>query len=77
MVLRQGLVTTVAGVLIGIAAALASSRAIQGLLFGVAPTDPVTFGAVVVMLLSVALVACYIPAWRATRVNPTTALRSE
>jgi putative ABC transport system permease protein len=77
MVLRQGLTTTVAGVLIGIAAALASSRAVEGLLFGVAPTDPATFGAVVVTLFSVALIACYIPAWRATRVNPTTALRSE
>ena len=77
MVLRQGMMTTVAGVIIGIGGALALSRTIDGLLFGVTPTDPATFAAVIVTLLTAALVACYIPAWRATRVDPTTALRAE
>ena len=65
------------GTVLGVAGAMALSRSVQGLLFGVTATDPITFAAVVAMLLGVALVACYIPAWRATRLNPTTALRSE
>jgi len=71
------LTTTIIGVAIGVAGALALSRWIQDLLFGVRATDPATFAAVVATLLAVALVACYVPAWRATRVDPTTALRSE
>jgi len=77
LVVRQGMTTAVAGTAIGIAAAASLSRAIQDLLFGVTPTDPLTFGGVVVLLLTVALVACYVPARRATRVDPTTALRAE
>jgi len=65
------------GTVIGVAGAIALSRTVQGLLFGVTATDPTTLGTVAAMLLGVALVACYIPAWRATRVDPTTALRSE
>jgi ABC-type antimicrobial peptide transport system permease subunit len=66
-----------AGMVLGLAGSMALSRSVQGLLFGVTATDPITFGAVAAMLLVVALVACYIPAWRATRLNPTTALRAE
>ena len=77
LVVRQGLSMAVTGTAIGVAASIALSRTLQSLLFGVTATDPVTFGAVVAMLLAVALVACYIPAWRATRVDPTTALRAE
>jgi putative ABC transport system permease protein len=66
-----------AGMVLGLAGAMALSRSVQGLLFGVTATDPITFGAVAAMLLGVALVACYIPAWRATRLDPTTALRAE
>jgi len=77
LVVRQGLSMAVAGMVLGLAGAIALSRLVQGLLFGVTATDPITFAAVAAMLLGVALVACYIPAWRATRLNPTTALRSE
>jgi len=77
LMVRQGLTTTIAGVAIGVAGAVALSRWIESLLFGVTATDPTTFAAVVATLMAVALVACYIPAWRATRVDPSTALRSE
>jgi putative ABC transport system permease protein len=77
LVVRQGLTMALIGTVIGVAGAFALSRSVQGLLFGVTATDPMTFTAVVAMLLGVALVACYIPAWRATRLDPTTALRAE
>ena len=77
LVVRQGLMMAVIGATIGVAGSVALSRSMQGLLFGVTATDPQTIGAVVAMLLAVAGVACYVPAWRATRVDPSTALRSE
>ena len=77
LVVRQGLSMATIGTAIGVASAIALSRWIQGLLFGVTATDPMTFAAVVATLLAVAFVACYVPAWRATRVDPTTALRAE
>ncbi|MGE5245336.1 MAG: ABC transporter permease [Betaproteobacteria bacterium] len=77
LVVRQGLTTALAGVAIGLTAAAALSRSIQGLLFGVTATDPLTFGSVAAMLLGVTFVACYLPARRAARVDPTEALRSE
>jgi len=77
LIVGQGLVTVVAGLVVGIAGALALSRTIQSLLFGVTPTDPTTFAAVIALLLGVGLAACGLPAWRATRVDPTAALRAE
>jgi putative ABC transport system permease protein len=77
LVVRQGLSMAVVGTVIGIAGAFALSRWIEALLFGVTATDPATLAAVVMTLLAVAAIACYIPAWRATRVDPTTALRAE
>ena len=77
MVLRQGILATVAGVAIGVVAALALTRLLSSLLFGVTPGDWVTFLSVAVLLLVVALVACSIPARRATRVDPIVALRYE
>ena len=77
LVVRQGLSMAVLGTVVGLAAALALSRSIESLLFRVAPTDPATFAAVIVMLLGVATIACYVPAWRAARVDPTQALRAE
>ena len=61
----------------GLAGAVVLSRWIEGLLFGVSPTDPLTFAAVIAVLVAVATAACSIPAWRATRVDPTQALRAE
>lgn len=77
LVVRQGLSMALAGTAIGVAGALALSRTVQDLLFGVKATDPLTFIVVVSVLLCVATVACYVPAWRATRVDPTQALRAE
>jgi putative ABC transport system permease protein len=77
LVVRQGLSMALIGTAIGVAGAVALSRWIEALLFGVSATDPATFAVVVGTLLAVAAIACYIPAWRATRVDPTTALRAE
>jgi ABC-type lipoprotein release transport system permease subunit len=66
-----------AGVVVGVAGALASGRSLASFLYGVSTTDLPTFAGVTVMLTSVALVACVIPAFRAVRVNPVTILRYE
>jgi ABC-type antimicrobial peptide transport system permease subunit len=76
-VMRQGLLLTAVGVVGGLAAAFALSRLIASLLFGVQPTDSATMIAVVAMILFVATVACGLPAWRASRLNPSVALRYE
>jgi putative ABC transport system permease protein len=77
MVLAQGMRTILIGVAIGIAGSLALTQAVSSLLFDVTATDPVTFAGVTLLLIVVALLACYIPARRATRVDPTAALRYE
>jgi predicted permease len=77
MVLRQGLGLAIAGAAVGLACALIVSHLMAGLLYGVRPTDPVTFAGVALLLIGVALLACYIPARRAIRVDPLVALRHE
>jgi ABC-type antimicrobial peptide transport system permease subunit len=77
MVLGQGLRTILIGVAIGIAGALALTRTVESLLFGVTSTDPLTFGAGTLLLVGAALLACYLPARMATKVDPMVALRYE
>jgi len=77
LVLGEGVKLVLLGAAIGIAAALGLSRLMAGMLYGVSATDPLTFVAVPIVLLGVAMLACYIPARRAMRVDPMTALRYE
>jgi putative ABC transport system permease protein len=75
MVVRQGLMLAAAGVVIGLGIAFALARLVTNLLYGVSGTDSVTFAVIPVVLLVVAGLATYIPAWRASRVDPVVALR--
>ena len=77
LVVRQGMTMTLIGLVLGLIGAYLLSRVIAGLLYGVSATDPLTFAGVSIVLLAVALLACLIPARRATRVNPLVALRTE
>ena len=77
LVLGQGMWTTALGVVIGTAGTFALTRLISSLLFGVSPFDPLTLGGVVVLLAAVSLLACWLPARKATRVDPLAALRYE
>jgi predicted lysophospholipase L1 biosynthesis ABC-type transport system permease subunit len=77
MILRQGLGMTLAGIALGLAGAFALTRFLASWLYGVSAADPLTFIAAPLLLFLVAMAACLIPAWRATRINPLAALRCE
>jgi len=77
LILTNGLALALTGVVIGMAAAAWASRLMQSLLHDVAPQDPATFVVVGVLLCLVAGIASVVPAWRATRVDPVTALKAE
>jgi putative ABC transport system permease protein len=77
MVVQQGVSLVALGVALGAAAAWAAARALEGLLYGVSPRDPWTYAAVPLVVLAAAGVACWLPAWRAARLDPATVLRAE
>jgi ABC-type antimicrobial peptide transport system permease subunit len=77
MVLKQGLALAGTGLVVGLLGAFALTRLMQGLLYDVRPTDPITYVAVAAVLLLIALAASLLPAWRATRVSAVSALRAD
>ena len=77
LVMKQGLHATVIGVVVGLAGAFAANRMMASLLFGVQPTDAITAAAVIAMISTVAAFACWLPGWRASRLDPNEVLRAE
>src|SRR5262249_14316148 len=77
LVVKQGMALTLLGVVIGLAASFGLTRLLETLLFGVSATDPVTFAVIPLLLAFIALLACYLPARHATKVDPLTALRHD
>jgi putative ABC transport system permease protein len=77
MVLGEGFRMVVLGVIIGVAGGIALSRYLSSLFFGVSPANPATYVEVALLMIGIALLACFLPAWRAIRVNPMVALRYE
>jgi ABC-type antimicrobial peptide transport system permease subunit len=77
LIVRQGMMLTLAGLALGLSGAVLLTRLMAGMLYGVSATDPFIFGAIALLLALVALLACWIPARRATKVDPMIALRGE
>jgi ABC-type antimicrobial peptide transport system permease subunit len=76
MILKEGGVLVVRGLVLGVVGGFFAMRAIRGLLFGVAPNDPMTFAGVALMMAAIGIVACWIPALRAARIDPVVAMRA-
>jgi len=76
LVISRGLRLTTAGIVIGAVAALVLTRLMGNLLYKVSPRDPIAFGSALIVLIAVALLACFLPARRAARINPVRALRT-
>ncbi|TMP92502.1 MAG: FtsX-like permease family protein [Verrucomicrobia bacterium] len=76
LVISRGLRLTIAGIIIGVTAALILTRLMGNLLYKVSPRDPLAFGSAFVVMMIVALAACFLPGWRATRIDPVRALRN-
>ena len=77
LVLNHGMKMALGGVALGLLAALGLTRLLTSLLYGVSATDPATFAVIALLLVAVSLLASFVPAWRATKVDPMTALRQE
>jgi ABC-type antimicrobial peptide transport system permease subunit len=77
LVVKQGLQLTIIGVVVGLTGALGLNRLIASVLFGVQPTDPATWAAVSMTITLVAAAACWLPAWRASRLDPNVVLRAD
>ena len=77
LVIRQGMSLTALGIAIGVAGAAVATQALVAMLFGVSRLDPVTYGGVIVLLVGVSAIACWVPAWRAARIDPAITLRAE
>ena len=75
LVLKQGMLLALIGAVVGVLVALPVARLASGLLYGVSATDPLTYAGITLLLMGVALLACYLPAQRATRIDPLIALR--
>jgi putative ABC transport system permease protein len=77
LVLREGMLLTGCGMAVGLAGALAASQVLVTLLFGISPLDPLTYLGVIALMMAVAVIACWTPAWRAVRLDPAMILRAE